>query len=98
MGKSFRIVALSGLLIGVSPSFNEPFGIATIPAPDDALTTIWRGLQPGMHADEQMVSVCRANPSCGSPAALQFITIVDEASPIGGINAAMLGLTIEDLG
>jgi hypothetical protein len=46
----------------------------------------------------KMVPVCRANPSCGSPAALQFIAIVDEASPIGGINAAMLGLKIEDLG
>ena len=96
MGKSFRIVALSGLLIGVSPSFNEPFGIATIPAPDDALTTIWRGLQPGMHADEQMmVSVCRANPSCGSPAALQSIAIVDEAmlyqgrARVGHINRAV---------
>jgi predicted transglutaminase-like cysteine proteinase len=96
MAKAFRIITLAGLLIGVSPDdASKPFGVATIPAPDDALTTIWRGLQSAMRADEQIVVTCRDDPACGSPAALQFIAIVDEAKSyegralVGHINRAV---------
>jgi predicted transglutaminase-like cysteine proteinase len=95
MGNAFRIGALTALLIGASPLADEPFGVATVPAPDDAISAIWRDLQPAMRTDEQTVIACRANPACGSPAALRFIAIVDEAklheglARVGHINRAV---------
>ena len=80
MGNVSRIGVLTILLIGASPLAAEPFGVATVPAaPDSRISAIWRDLQPAMRADEQTIVVCRANPACGSPAALRFIAIVDEA-------------------
>src|ERR1035437_626770 len=86
MGNVFRIGALSALLIGASPLAGEPFGVATIPAtPDSAMVVIWRDLQPAMRADAQTILACRANPACGSTAALRFIAIVEEAKQYDGI-------------
>ncbi len=79
MWKWSRIGALTALLIGVSPSVNEPFGVATVPAPDGDLTTIWQRLEPAIHADELTIAACRADPTCDSPAALRLIAIVHEA-------------------
>jgi predicted transglutaminase-like cysteine proteinase len=95
MGNAFRIGALTALLIGASPLADEPFGITTVPAPDGAISAIWRDLQPAMRTDEQTVTACRVNPACGSPAALRFIAIVDEAklheglARVGHINRAV---------
>lgn len=90
MGNVSRIGVLTILLIGASPLAAEPFGVATIPAaPDSRLSAIWRDLQRAMRADEQTIVVCRANPACGSPAALRFIAIVDEARRYQG--RALLG-------
>ena len=84
------IGALTALLIGASPLAGEPFDVATVPAaPDSAISAIWRDLQPAMQADEQTVIACRADPACGSPAALRFIAIVDEARQYQG--RALLG-------
>jgi hypothetical protein len=41
MGNAFRIGALTALLIGASPLADEPFGVATVPAPDGAISAIW---------------------------------------------------------
>src|SRR6478752_5675664 len=80
MGNVSRIGVLIILLIGASPLAAEPFGVATVPAaPDSRIAAIWRDLQPAMRADEDTIAVCRANPACGSPAALRFIAIVDDA-------------------
>ena len=90
MGNVSRIGVLIILLIGASPLVAEPFGVATVPAaPDSRISAIWRDLQPAMRADEQTIVVCRANPACGSPAALRFIAIVDEARRYQG--RALLG-------
>jgi predicted transglutaminase-like cysteine proteinase len=89
MGNVFRIGVLTILLIGASPLAAEPCGVATVPAPDSRISAIWRDLQPAIRADEQTIVVCRANPGCGSPAALRFIAIVDEARRYQG--RALLG-------
>jgi predicted transglutaminase-like cysteine proteinase len=92
---AFHIGALAALWIGVSPLADQPFGMATVPAPDRAISTIWRGLQSDIQADERTVVLCRVDPGCGSPAALRFIAIVDEAmrhegrARIGHINRAV---------
>jgi predicted transglutaminase-like cysteine proteinase len=84
------IGTLTALSIGASPLAGEPFGVATVPAaPNSAISAMWRDLQSAMRADEQTVVACRANPTCGSPAALQFIAIVDEARQYQG--RALLG-------
>jgi predicted transglutaminase-like cysteine proteinase len=89
MRKAFGI-ALTALLIGASPLPEEPFGVAPVEAPGDKITSmIWRGLQRDMQADERVVTKCRADPACGSPAALRFIAIVDEAKQYQG--RALLG-------
>jgi predicted transglutaminase-like cysteine proteinase len=91
MGNLSRIGVLTIWLIGASsPLAAEPFGVATVPAaPDSRISAIWRDLQAAMRADEQIIVVCRANPACGSPAALRFIAIVDEARRYQG--RALLG-------
>jgi predicted transglutaminase-like cysteine proteinase len=95
MGKALRIGALTALLISASPSANEPFGVATVPAPDGPISAIWQELQSAMRTDELTVVACRAEPACGSPDALRFIAIVDEAmqyqgrARVGHINRAV---------
>src|SRR5665811_1081246 len=90
MRKVFRIGALSALLIGASPLPDEPFGVAPVEAPGDkTISVIWRGLQRDMQADERTVIKCRADPACGSPAALRFIAIVDKTRQYQG--RALLG-------
>ena len=85
MGKLFRIGAFAALSIGASPLADEPFGVASVPAPDIAMAKTWQRLQREMQADERTVMACRADPACGSPAALRFIAIVDEARHYDGL-------------
>lgn len=81
--------------IGVSPSANEPFGMAAVPAPYGPLTVIRQALQSDMAADELTIIACRADAACASPAALRYIAIVDEAmlyeerARVGRINRAV---------
>ncbi len=95
MRRAFHIGALAALLMSASPSADEPFGVATVAAPDGPVSVIWRELQPDMRADQRIVVACRADPTCGSPAALRFIAIVDEAmqyegrARVGHINRAV---------
>lgn len=95
MSKWSRIGALSALLVGVSLSANEPFGVATVPAPEGQLSAIWRWLDPAIRADEATIAACRSDPACGSPAALRIAAIIDEAmkyegrARVGHINRAI---------
>ena len=65
------------------------------PAPNSAMAVTWERLQREMRADERTIIACRADPRCGSPAALRFIAIVDEAKQydrlarIGHINRSV---------
>lgn len=75
---------------------DEPFGLPTVEAPSSSLSVIWRQLLLDIEADERTVARCRAQPDgCGSPAALRFIEIVDEArqyegrARVGHINRAV---------
>jgi predicted transglutaminase-like cysteine proteinase len=95
MRKAFQIGALTALLISVSPFADEPFGVATVAAPNGPVSATWRGLQQGMQVDDRTVAACRSDPACGSAAALRLIAIVDEAmqyegrARIGHINRAI---------
>jgi predicted transglutaminase-like cysteine proteinase len=84
MWKFSRIGVLTALLIGVSPSVNEPFGLATVASPDGQLTLLWQWLDPAIRADEATIAVCRKDPACGSSAALRLAAIVDEARQYEG--------------
>lgn len=74
---------------------DEPFGIRTVIAPTSWFTVNWPRLQSEVQADELIVARCRAEPKTCSPAALQFVAIVDEArqqeglARIGHINRAV---------
>jgi predicted transglutaminase-like cysteine proteinase len=79
MGKAFHIAALTAVLIGASPAANEPFGVVTVAAPYGPRTVLWQALQSDTAADGLTIMACRADPACGSSAALRYIAIVDEA-------------------
>jgi predicted transglutaminase-like cysteine proteinase len=83
------ILGIVGSLICTDALADDPFGIATVPAPEGGLSTIWFGLQQAIEADELTIKACRADRACGSPAALRLIAIVDEAKRSKG--RAMLG-------
>jgi predicted transglutaminase-like cysteine proteinase len=85
MENVFRIGVLTALLIGASPLADEPFGVATFPAPNSAIAVTWERLQREIQADERTVMACRADARCGSPAALRFIAIVDDAKQYDGL-------------
>lgn len=81
-------VAVSALLpgVGVAADRDEPFGIATVAAPDGPLWNRWRQMQSDLRADAAIVAQCRADPKlCESPTALGFIAIVDEARQYDGL-------------
>lgn len=85
MLRPFQIGALAALLLIVPPAANEPFGLATVPAAPDQLSTIWHGLQRDIAADDATVVACRSEPvDCLTPAALELIGIVDEANQYEG--------------
>ena len=84
MLKWSRIGALTALLVGIPLSANEPFGLATVPAPEGQLREIWRWLDPAIRADEAVIAACRTDPACGSPAALRIAAIVDDAMKYQG--------------
>jgi predicted transglutaminase-like cysteine proteinase len=84
MSKWSWIGALTALLVGIPLSANEPFGLATVPAPESQLSAIWRWLDPAIRADEAVIAACRTGPDCGSPAALRIAAIIDDAMKYEG--------------
>ena len=74
---------------------DEPFGVQTVVAPQSWFTDNWPRLQSDIQADAVIVTQCRTNHESCSPAALQFVGIVDEArqqegvARIGHINRAV---------
>lgn len=59
---------------------DEPFGPATVPAPQDPHATDWRKVQDDWVIEREILERCRVDRErCPSRAALQFLTIVDGA-------------------
>lgn len=95
--RSLRVAAAL-LLLGLTAQsdVSEPFGLATVAAPEGPLWTVWRKLQRQIKAEQPIIARCRARPhACDSPAALRFIAIVNEGkrheglARIGNINRAV---------
>jgi predicted transglutaminase-like cysteine proteinase len=59
---------------------DEPFGIATVPAPQNPRAADWRKVQDDWVIEREILARCRVDRErCPSRAALQFLTIVDGA-------------------
>lgn len=58
---------------------NEPFGLFTFRAPEGLLWIKWRGAQEGIDADAKSLARCRTEVNSCTPAARQYLAIVDEA-------------------
>jgi predicted transglutaminase-like cysteine proteinase len=74
----------------------EPFGLDAERAPDGELWTKWRRVENALREEMDVIARCRAQPeACGSPAANQFIAIVDDArlytgrARLGSVNQAI---------
>ena len=78
MRKIFRVAALTEFL-SACPPLNEPFGLATLPAPVGDLTNLCQWSDPAIRADEATIAVCRTDSACGSPTGLRLAGIVEEA-------------------
>ena len=92
------IVAVLPLLLGLTAQvdLNEPFGRPTIVSTEVSLSATWRDLQLQLQSEQRIIAQCRADPQfCTSPAALQFLAIVnagdqyDGLARIGHINLAV---------
>ena len=74
----------------------NPFAGAAIPErASSAMSKIWRGLQPSLHAEARVFELCRADGALCPPAAASFLAIVDAArlqtgrARLGYINRAV---------
>ncbi|HEY1474672.1 MAG TPA: transglutaminase-like cysteine peptidase [Pseudolabrys sp.] len=75
-------IALVLVLFSFSASAEsgEPFGQATVPAPENFYTATWREVQDEWTAERAMLDRCRAERAqCASQAALQLLNVIDEA-------------------
>jgi len=78
----FAYIALVMVLFGFSAQAedNEPFGIATIPAPQNKRAADWRKVQDDWAVERRILHRCRAERErCSLRAALQLLTLIDEA-------------------
>jgi predicted transglutaminase-like cysteine proteinase len=89
-------IAAALLLTGFTAQADiaEPFGLATVAAPEGPLWETWRKLQRQIKAEQPVIARCRAEPhACSSPAALRFFAIVDQRheglARIGHVNRAV---------
>jgi predicted transglutaminase-like cysteine proteinase len=91
-------LAVAVLLLGAAAQtdFGEPFALATVDAPEGPLWADWQRWHVELQSDELIIGNCRHEPeSCGSPAALQLLAIIDEAlrheglALIGHVNRAV---------
>lgn len=72
------VIALFGF--SAQAEGDEPFGPATVPAPQDPHATDWRKVQDDWVIEREILERCRVDRErCPSRAALQFLTIVDGA-------------------
>jgi predicted transglutaminase-like cysteine proteinase len=87
MSRLARAAALLLLLaLSAQADSSEPFGLATVAAPQSRLSAIWQALQAEMKAEQPVIARCRAAPlDCRSLPALQFIAIVDQGEDFKGI-------------
>lgn len=74
----------------------EPFGLATVPAPQNVFSENWLELQNNWIIERGMLDQCRAErENCSSHPALQFLAMIDEArgqtgrAQLGHINRAI---------
>lgn len=85
--RTFRLCA-GILLLGLTAQtdFQEPFGLPTVAALEGPLLATWPGLQSEIKAEQVIIALCRAEPQhCASPAALEFIAIVNEGEQYEGL-------------
>ncbi len=75
---------------------DEPFGVATVPAPQFLWTAEWRRVQDDWAVERGILDRCRVERErCPSDAALQFLTVIDEArvqigrAQLGHVNRAI---------
>jgi predicted transglutaminase-like cysteine proteinase len=54
----------------------EPFGLFTVPAPEDALWRKWRGVEAEMMAEQSILERCRTNAAACPPNAAQFLRLI----------------------
>jgi predicted transglutaminase-like cysteine proteinase len=79
------VSAVAAMTLVLTPAHAvEPFGLATTPSQSAGLIALWRDLQTELARDEVVITRCRTDASCGSPAAQRFIAIVDEARRYSG--------------
>ncbi len=75
---------------------DEPFGVVTVPAPENPYVADWRKVQDDWAVERGMLDRCRVERErCPSRVALQFLTIIDDArvqtgrAQLGYINRAI---------
>ena len=80
----------AGPLENAISAHDEPFGLATVPVPQNAIGAHWRRVQKDWTVERGILERCRAERErCPSRAALQFLTVIDEAR--GQTGRARLG-------
>lgn len=77
---------VSGQTASASNPQSEPFGLASVPLPEGPLVAKWRDAERAINSDLSIIADCRADiQNCISPAALQFLKIVNAASARDGM-------------
>ncbi|HEY6860906.1 MAG TPA: transglutaminase-like cysteine peptidase [Pseudolabrys sp.] len=94
----FAHIALVIALFGSSAQAenDEPFGVTTIPAPQNPYAADWHKVQDDWAVERRMLDQCRVEREhCPSRVALQFLTIIDGArvrtgrAQLGYVNRAI---------
>jgi len=74
------VLVLVLLSFSAAAESDEPFGLATVPAPQNFYTADWREVLDDWTAERAMLDRCRAERErCPSDAALQLLSVIDEA-------------------
>src|SRR4051794_36891158 len=72
-------------LSGAGTTSAEPFGLFASALSDGGLRRKWLGVQHRLEDEMVQLALCEGNPGgCASPAALQFLAIVDAAKARDG--------------
>jgi predicted transglutaminase-like cysteine proteinase len=81
---------------GAQAENDEPFALATVPAPDTRYAENWHGVQNDWRVERKILNRCLAEPEgCQSSEAIKFLTMIDEArrqtgrARIGYVNRAI---------
>lgn len=88
------VVVLLGF--GASAEETEPFGLATVPAPQNPYAADWRKVQDDWAVERELLDRCRVERErCPSRAAVQLLAMIDAAraqsgrARLGSINRAI---------